>query len=187
MWLIMWLCWSFHSAMKMFTEPPNSAWTEQVILKIHKPEMTSKVKKCDEVLSTSVQLYLWLSSPTLLEADHASPVQESLQESLVILSFQCRTGVKHTFSLPSSFLTLPRPLCGYVVNHTEEPIQAKNNPFSWEQLSLDQFLNPFHPVATQISISGTVEQSMSRVRTTGRQSPELLILALPLKKSFLKM
>lgn len=135
MWLMMWLCWSFHSAIKMFSEPPNSAWTEQVILKIHKREMTSEVKKCEGVLSTSLQLYLWLSSPTLLEADHASLVQGSL----VILSFQCRTWVKHTFSLPSSFLTLPRPLCGYVLNHTEEPIQAKNNPFffgnNWARIS----------------------------------------------------
>lgn len=29
----------------MFTEPPKSAWTEQVILEIHKWEMTSKMKK----------------------------------------------------------------------------------------------------------------------------------------------
>lgn len=59
----------------MFTEPLNSAWTEQVILKIHKREMTSKVKQCEEVLSTSPQLYLRLSSPTVMEADHASLVQ----------------------------------------------------------------------------------------------------------------
>lgn len=59
----------------MFTEPPNSAWTEQVILKIHKPEMTSKVKKCEEVLNTSLQHYLWSSSPTVTEADHASLAQ----------------------------------------------------------------------------------------------------------------
>lgn len=51
MWLM--ICWSFHSAIKMFTEPLNSAWTEQVILKIPKREMTSKVKQCEEVLSTS--------------------------------------------------------------------------------------------------------------------------------------
>lgn len=59
----------------MLIEPPNSAWTEQVILKIHKQEMTSKLRKCEEVLNTSLQLYLWLSSATLMEAGHASLVQ----------------------------------------------------------------------------------------------------------------
>lgn len=131
--LMMWPSWSFHSTIRMFTEPPNPAWTEQVILTIHKWEMTSKAKKCEEVHSTSLQLYLWLSSPTVMEADHASLVQGWL----MILSLQCRTWVKWSSSLPSSFLTLPRPLCGYVVKSTEKPIQAKNKPYFWEQLSLD--------------------------------------------------
>lgn len=70
----------------MFTEPPNFAWTELGTLNTWKPEMSSKVKMCEEVLSISLQLYLRLSNPTVLEADHASA-----QGSLMIISFKGST------------------------------------------------------------------------------------------------
>lgn len=57
------------------------------LFNIWKKEMTSKVKMCEEVLSISLQFYLGLGNPTVLEVDHASPAKGSP----VIVSFKGST------------------------------------------------------------------------------------------------
>lgn len=124
-------CWSFLSGIELKNK--NVYWASKFCMdrtgnsfNIWKKEMTSKLKMCEEALSISLQFYLGLGNPTVLEVDHASPAKGSL----MIVSFKGSTWVKHSFlfPLPSSSCQYYW-LCGYVVNHNEEPTQAKNNPF----------------------------------------------------------
>lgn len=121
-----------------------------------------------------LQIYIGLRNLAVLETDHASA-----QRLLVRNSLKGSTQFHLVYSSHCQY----HCLCGYVVDHNEKPIQAKNNTFffPWEQLSLDQFPNLVHPVAKQINTPGMTEQSMRRGRTRDAYS------SLPLNKAFIKM